>query len=107
MLLNTFVAAVVLSSAASAQGCATIPLCCDQLIYEPTAAVTSTANSLGVTSPTYPIGVDCIPIENPPADYILLCTAPRIEACCKENNWGGKIALGCTPMMVLPTPDGD
>ena len=72
MLLNTFVAAAVLSLAASAQGCATIPLCCDQLVYEPTAAVTSTANSLGITSPTYPIGEDCVPIEDPPAEYILL-----------------------------------
>jgi len=72
MLLNTLVVAAVIGLAASAQGCATIPLCCDQLIYGPTAAVTSTANSLGVTSLTYPIGVDCVPIENPPADYILL-----------------------------------
>jgi len=72
MLLNTLVVAAVLSLAASAQGCATIPLCCDQLVYAPSAAVTSTANSLGITSPTYPIGVDCVPIENPPALYILL-----------------------------------
>jgi len=70
MLLNTLVVAAVLSLAASAQGCA-VPLCCDQVIYEPPTPITSTADSLGVTWLTYPIGVDCVPTTNPPADYVL------------------------------------
>ncbi|KIM54356.1 hypothetical protein SCLCIDRAFT_382686 [Scleroderma citrinum Foug A] len=92
MSLKTLVAAAVLNLAASAQGCATIPLCCNQLIYEPTAAATSTANSLGVTSPTYPIGVNCIPIEDPPVGFIPQCAPSLYEVCCKENNWGKRIA---------------
>ena len=67
MLLNTLVAAAVLSLAASAQGCATIPLCCNQLFPEPPDTVT---NSLGVQ--TYSIGEGCVPIEDPPADFLLL-----------------------------------
>ncbi|KAL4080015.1 hypothetical protein V8B97DRAFT_1914143 [Scleroderma yunnanense] len=92
MLLNSLVAVAAFGLAASAQvECPTIPLCCDQVIYGPTTSVTSTIDSLGIVSPPggiYPVGLDCVPIENPPADYILLCTSPRIEVCCKENNWG-------------------
>ena len=72
MLLNTLLAAAVLCLATTVQGCTTIPLCCDQVIYGPTATLTSTANNLGIASLTYPIGVNCVPIEDPPAQYILL-----------------------------------
>ena len=72
MLLNALLATVVLCLATIVQGCATIPLCCEKVIYGPTPSVTSTVNSLGITSLTYPIGVNCVPVENPPADYILL-----------------------------------
>ena len=56
------VVAAVLGLAASAQGCTR--LCCDQVIYGPTSATTSTIDSLGIMSPIYPIGVDCFPVKD-------------------------------------------
>ncbi|KIJ64093.1 hypothetical protein HYDPIDRAFT_112627 [Hydnomerulius pinastri MD-312] len=92
----------ILARATRAQyACPSIPLCCQYVVDSLTPNVTSVMSQEGI-APTsvdvvFPVGINCVPIEDPPADYILLCTSPRKQVCCEYNKWGGKIAFGCEP----------
>ncbi|KAF9235943.1 hypothetical protein BU15DRAFT_14519, partial [Melanogaster broomeanus] len=66
--------AVVLGSVAHTQ-CPSIPLCCQYIFDDPSPNVTSVMSQVDI-APTnvdvlYPAGINCVPIENPPALYIL------------------------------------
>ncbi|KIJ15747.1 hypothetical protein PAXINDRAFT_29729, partial [Paxillus involutus ATCC 200175] len=64
---------LVLGSVALA--CPTIPLCCQYVYDDYSPNVTSVMSQVGI-APTsadvvFPVGIDCVPIEDPPAEYIL------------------------------------
>ncbi|KAH7890349.1 hypothetical protein F5I97DRAFT_15271 [Phlebopus sp. FC_14] len=97
-IASLFVATIV---AHAQETCPSIPLCCEYVVDSLTPTALSTLDEVGI-APTsgqvvFPVGINCVPIEDPPALYILLCTSPSQQVCCKYNNWGGKIAFGCEP----------
>ncbi|KAH7922743.1 hypothetical protein BV22DRAFT_1131202 [Leucogyrophana mollusca] len=118
-VLSAFVAAILAVATNAQYECSSIPLCCQQVIDGPvaTSSVSSLTTSLGISSAQviFPVGISCVPIMDPPAEYILLCESPNKQVCCETNNWGaltitfhpmardearptgGKIAFGCFP----------
>ncbi|KIK91648.1 hypothetical protein PAXRUDRAFT_149053 [Paxillus rubicundulus Ve08.2h10] len=99
---------LILGSVALAQfSCPTIPLCCQYVYDGYSPNVTSVMSQVGITPTSvdvvFPVGIGCVSIENPSADYILPCTSPREQVCCQYNKWGGKIASGCVPDPPIAT----
>ncbi|KAF9218489.1 hypothetical protein BS17DRAFT_762300 [Gyrodon lividus] len=101
VLLSSAVSLVLGSVALSQSACHSTPLCC-QYVYDVSSPnVTSVMSQVDI-APTsvdvvFPVAINCVPIENPPAEYILVCTSPREQVCCKHDQWGGEIAFGCDP----------
>jgi hypothetical protein len=107
---------LVLGSVALAQfACPTIPLCCEYVYDDYSPNVTSVMSQVGI-APTsadvvFPVGIDCVPIEDPPAEYILLWYAcftkrmwPRIltvlAALALENKSAASIIIGVSDTVM-------
>ncbi|KAH7906216.1 hypothetical protein BJ138DRAFT_1163137 [Hygrophoropsis aurantiaca] len=108
--ISAFVAIVIASTTTAQYACPSIPLCCQQVVNGPsiTPAVSNVTTSLDISNAEviFPVGISCVPIRDPPAEYILLvvCSeSPKKQVCCAENNWGGKIAFGCFPDPPIET----
>ncbi|EIW74843.1 hypothetical protein CONPUDRAFT_159617 [Coniophora puteana RWD-64-598 SS2] len=96
-LVRTLAVALLVTSTAYA--CDSIPLCCATMYDGPSPEATQAIQKAGVPSSdiVYPIGVGCIPTENPPATYILTCNSPDTKACCDSSLQNG-LAYNCTAM---------
>ncbi|KAH7906217.1 hypothetical protein BJ138DRAFT_1016586 [Hygrophoropsis aurantiaca] len=103
-LLSAFVA-IGITGITTAQylNCSSIPLCCQQVIDGPTItpAIANATSSLGISDAdvVFPVGLYCIPIMDPPAEYILDCESPDRQVCCETtlgSSPNDKIGFGCT-----------
>lgn len=76
---HTLLSAVTVTLVAAARAqylCHTIPLCCQEVVDKLTPNVSTVMSEVDI-APTsvdvvFPVRIGCVPIENPPADYILL-----------------------------------
>jgi len=75
MFIPKLTLAIVFAGAVSAQSCPSIPLCCKAVYDTPTSSANSTLSSDGISPSSaevvFPFATGCVPIEDPPAQYIL------------------------------------